>query len=138
MSQARIVIDTNILVAAVWGARSARNLLKACMEGELTWIASPAILNEYKSVILSFAAKKPFVKKLFNWLEDDEQVELVHPDERLNVVKECPPDNRFLEAAVAGDADVIVSSDKHLTQLDHYQHIQIVSAGWVLRNVLRD
>ena len=37
-----------------------------------------------------------------------------------------PPDNRILECAIAGHADVIVSGDRHLRKLKSYKGIPIV------------
>lgn len=37
-----------------------------------------------------------------------------------------PDDNMFLECAVAGDAEYIVSGDPHLTDLHPYEGIQIL------------
>jgi predicted nucleic acid-binding protein len=37
------------------------------------------------------------------------------------------PDNRILECAVAGQADFIISGDKHLLNLKNFQGINIVT-----------
>ncbi|MEW6377919.1 MAG: putative toxin-antitoxin system toxin component, PIN family [Thermodesulfobacteriota bacterium] len=36
------------------------------------------------------------------------------------------PDNRILECAVAAKADFVVTGDKHLLSLKHFQNIKIV------------
>ncbi len=36
-------------------------------------------------------------------------------------------DNKFLEVAVEGDADYIVSGDKHLKRLGNFMEIEIIS-----------
>ena len=47
---------------------------------------------------------------------------------RLTVISADPTDNIFLECAVAGKADYIISGDKHLLDLKSYQGIPIVKA----------
>ncbi len=42
------------------------------------------------------------------------------------------PDNRVLEAAVAGKADYIVSGDKHLLDLDQFEGVKIRKAAQLL------
>jgi predicted nucleic acid-binding protein len=52
--------------------------------------------------------------------------EFVDPDVNLTVVEEDPDDDKFLEAAVAGDTDFLVSGDSHLLNLDSFRDIRIV------------
>lgn len=52
---------------------------------------------------------------------------LVQVAERLEVVREDPEDNKFLECAVAGNAEYIVSGDAHLLHLREYRGIHILS-----------
>ena len=53
-------------------------------------------------------------------------VEIIIPQITLEVIKEDPPDNRILECAVAGQADLIVSGNRHLLRLKSYEGIPIV------------
>ena len=52
--------------------------------------------------------------------------EIIIPQIILDVIKEDPPDNRILECAVAGHADLIVSGNRRLLRLKSYQSIPIV------------
>jgi len=52
---------------------------------------------------------------------------IVKPTIKLDVVKDDPDDNKFLEAGVTGKANFIISQDKHLLKLGEYQGIKIVS-----------
>ena len=45
----------------------------------------------------------------------------------LAVIADDPKDDKFLECAVAGGADVIVSGDKHLLRLGSYRGIRVLS-----------
>jgi predicted nucleic acid-binding protein len=45
----RIVLDTNVLVAAAYNAGSdSRRIAEACLHGELTAVLSPALRREYE------------------------------------------------------------------------------------------
>ena len=46
---------------------------------------------------------------------------------RVNAVREGPDDNRILECALAADADVIVSGDRHLLKLGAHEGITILT-----------
>jgi predicted nucleic acid-binding protein len=58
--------------------------------------------------------------------------ELVIPDERIAACRD-PKDDKFLEAAIAGDADVIVSGDRDLEVLSPFRSIPIVGPLTFLR-----
>ena len=47
----------------------------------------------------------------------------------LNVIEKDPTDDKYIIAALEGQADYIVSGDKHLLELASYQNIRIVSPG---------
>ena len=42
-------------------------------------------------------------------------------------MKDDPNDNLFVETAVAGNADYIVSQDKHLLKLKEFKKIKIIT-----------
>ena len=53
--------------------------------------------------------------------------EVVVPLTELSVVTADPDDNRILECAVAGKANLIVSNDHHLLDLKAYQNIPVIA-----------
>jgi predicted nucleic acid-binding protein len=59
---------------------------------------------------------------------------VVEPKIALRVIKADPDDDRILECALAGDADLIVSGDHHLTKLKDFEGIGIVRPVDFLRN----
>jgi len=61
--------------------------------------------------------------------------EIITPKIVIDVIKEDPPDNRILECAVEGRADLIVSGDRHLRRLKNYQGIPIVRPVDFLRTL---
>jgi predicted nucleic acid-binding protein len=54
--------------------------------------------------------------------------EVVKPSEKLCLLED-EADNRILECAVAGNADFIVSGDRHLLSLKEFRDIPIVRAA---------
>jgi putative PIN family toxin of toxin-antitoxin system len=100
-------------------------------QGVIDLLISKAILAEYERVL-----RYPQVRRYHQL--DDEQIRRIYerfrkfgrlttPERSLEVVKDDPTDNMFLECAVAGAADVIVSGDKHLRALGEYEGIPILS-----------
>ena len=46
---------------------------------------------------------------------------------KLTVIREDPPDDRYLECAVEGEAEYIVSGDQHLLSLGEYRGIRVLT-----------
>ena len=53
----------------------------------------------------------------------------VETKSKISVVTIDPTDNIFLECALDGDADFIISGDRHLLDIKVYKDIDIVRAG---------
>jgi len=69
-----------------------------------------------------------------NWEEEHEMLAImleralrIEPMERLDVVPGDPSDNRFLECAVEGRADYLVSGDAHLLNLGEFRGVKIIT-----------
>jgi len=129
----RIVLDTNVLVAAAYNPRSAaRRIVEACLEGTLTAVASKAVRREYE-YILARAVRVPDYQEHLALLVDGLQI--VKPRKTPRVVRDDPDDDKLLAAAVAGGAEWLVTSDRHLLALDPYRGIRIAPAGQLVKNL---
>jgi hypothetical protein len=123
----RVVIDTNVFVSAVLGGKLA-SVLGAWQAGRFTLVVSVEVVREYLEVLRrpKFDLPADVVDSIAGYLFH--RAEFVTPVERLSVVEVDPKDDRFLEAAVAGQATLIVSGDNHLLALRAFRHIPIISA----------
>ncbi len=128
----RAVLDANVLVSAVLspGGIPAR-IFRAWREDEFSLLTSPALLAELDRVL-----RYPRIKKRHGWseeeiesfLEDLAHVAIFTPGKlSLAVIEDDATDDRYLECAVEGGADFIVSGDAHLLALGHFREIQIIT-----------
>ncbi len=62
---------------------------------------------------------------------------VVQPEREVAIISEDPEDNRVLEAAHAGDADVIVSGDRHLLSLERVGATAIMNSRDLLNRIER-
>lgn len=60
----------------------------------------------------------------------------VEPKEKLEIVKADAADNRFLEVALEGKADFVVSGDKHLLRIKEIKETKIVAVATFFRFLL--
>lgn len=120
------MFDTNIYVSAIhFTTGIPRKLLDLAERGVFILIVSKRIMMELRGVLRTKFAYTP--EKLD--LEEElllSLCETVESHHRIRRIKEDPDDNRILECALAGDADYIVSGDKHLLRLQSYKGISIL------------
>lgn len=127
----KLVLDTNVLVSALFWDGNERRLLMQCLEGRHRIVTSPALLAEVERVLTGkFGMPKADVRI---YLETAlSTAEVVTPKQPLQVVAADPADDRVLECAVEGAADLIVTGDRHLLDLRRYDSIRIVRASVAL------
>lgn len=122
----KVVFDTNILVSALVypGGRGEAALLRIIEERDQLVLSKP-ILDELLGVLAAkFSRDTEELARVAVFLS--ENATTVRPRRKLRVVKD-DPDNRVLECAVAGRAEVIVTGDKELLDLGEYGGIRIHS-----------
>ncbi len=121
----RVVLDTNVYFSAFTGQGVPFTIWQKAIKGDYILLTSPAIIREVAQV---------FREKL-NWSEDNiigylkllvKTAQIINPDIILKVINEDESDNRILECAVLGNADLIVSGDHHLRRLKNFRHIGII------------
>jgi len=123
----RAVLDTSTVVSGVIGGISTE-VLDLLKEGAFEAIISEEILQEYTEVLNR--PKFGFPLWVINDILSYFRVEgiRVSLQGRLNVIEEDPDDNKFLEAALEGQADYILSGDKHLLNLGEFEGIPIMGS----------
>jgi uncharacterized protein len=122
----RAVVDTNVYISAfLYPQRAIFQIVQQAARRQYHLVISPAIIREVGRVM----------REDLGWEEDArirhlktivKAAEIVIPRFTLDVIREDPPDNRILECAVEGRANLIVSGDRHLRRLKIYQGIPIV------------
>jgi uncharacterized protein len=132
----RVVLDTNIYVPAL-KSRNGRNfaLFFAAIEGKYVLLVSPAIIRELARVLRrDISWQEDRVQRAIRLVVRTAQV-IASAGEELEAVKADPDDDRILECAVDGKADLIVSNDHHLLDLKNFRGIPIM-AGVDFRRTL--
>src|SRR5712692_143128 len=130
----RVVLDTNVYISALMFGGLPGSVLDLAFLRAFNLVISPALLDELDEKLQAkFEMSMEDVAFLRARLENVAQI--VEPGEALSVIAEDPDDNRVLECAVKGKADVIVSGDRHLLKLSRYQGISIVTVRQFMESV---
>ena len=122
----RVVFDTNIFISAfvIPGSLAEKAILRI-IEEEDSLLISKDIIDEVLSVLsLKFSRDREELSHVAVTLS--ELAELVKPAKRINLLKD-EPDNRILECAMHGKADLLVTGDKEILQLREYKGVKIIS-----------
>ena len=122
----RVVLDANVVVSGIFWSGPPHQILRRWLQGEETLLVSAPILAEYREVLDRMAGSSGnaiFTK--WNRLLT-EISEMVEP-QRLSGICRDPDDDKYLEAAVGGKAQAIVSGDKDLLAVKKVHAIPILS-----------
>jgi putative PIN family toxin of toxin-antitoxin system len=122
----RVILDTNVIIAALFWQGPPRIVYDLVRKGQLVMLISEKMEKEFIRVLgytkfgLTSAEILPFVREL--------RLRTVRIESHtiLTEITADPTDNIFLECAVDGPADYIISGDKHLLALSSFQGIQVV------------
>ncbi len=123
----RIVVDTNVLISGVFFGGFPKKILSAIVENRLTACATIEIINEYEEIVSEMIERKqgrinrnilaPLIKAM----------EIIEPATHVELCRD-PDDDKFLGCARDARALYIVSGDKDLLVLEHFENIQIITA----------
>jgi len=122
----RIVLDSNVFISGVFFSGPPYEILKAWIDKRIQIVISSEILQEYKRVGEELLHRyseieiTPILKSFSKNAKSISGPRLPHP------VCVDPDDDKFLECAVAGNAELIISGDRHLLDIFEFQGIKIV------------
>lgn len=125
----RIVVDTNVLISSALLPDSTPAIALEFILKKHIHVTSKEILQELQLKLTH--------KKFRKYISEDEVSIFLHKlykiselTELIQRVKICrdPKDNMVIDTAINGNASVIVSGDKDLTDIEKYKNIKILSA----------
>lgn len=133
----RLVLDANIFVSALLKPGSPPDRIMHMVRREqVTLLLSEAICAEYLRVLTYpkiIKRLRQSSSEIFDFMERLRFVGIFVPGElRLPPLPADPSDGKYLECAVEGKADLIVSGDHHLLDIGDHAGIRIVNAATCL------
>lgn len=119
----KVVLDTNIFIAAYFNRKSASaRIIDLCLDNEHELIFSSRLHKEVELILNNVKAEGEFQERIQNLFMNASQVK---PTQKVFMVKEDPDDNKFLECALEGKADYLITSDRHLLELGEFAQTKI-------------
>jgi hypothetical protein len=132
-----VVLDANIYVSAlITAGGNPAQILTRWQEGEIDVVVSAEIIEEIRRV-----TSYPKLWERYRSVREnrDELIErlreiaiVVEPSRTLSAVLQDESDNRYVECAIEGRAEYIVTGDPHLLDIREYQGVEILSPAALL------
>lgn len=124
----RIVFDTNVVISTLLFGGELDEIRRLWQKKKITFLVSREVLEEYIKV-LAYPKFRLEEEKIKSVLEEEllPFVTTVRVKSRISHIKDDPDDDKFLALAVDGNADYIISGDKHLLNLNEFQAIKIMT-----------
>ena len=135
----RLVLDTNTALSGLlWGGTPGR-LIDVAEAGQVELASSAALLAELQGVLSREKFVRQLVKRGFTVADVFDGyaalVTLVVPAVIAPTITGDPADDQVLAAALAAQADLIVSGDAHLLDLKSFKGIEIVTAAVAVERI---
>ena len=111
-----VVIDTNCLLQIISRKSPYRPIWDAFLDGRYDLCVSNDILEEYQE-ILGQQITPSIAENVVLLILNRENVRLVDPHFRMELITADPDDNKFVDCAFAAGADYLVSEDSHFDVL---------------------
>ena len=121
----RVVVDTNVFVSSFFGGNS-RKVIDLWKGGDITLCLSNAIVDEYIDVLVRMELlAEEELAELFRLFRAGPNCLFTAKTPSLRVSAD-PDDDKFVETAVALEAECVVTGDEDLLVLKQYLGIRIL------------
>jgi len=123
----RVVLDTNIFISGIFWTGSSHTIIRSWKEANFELVSSLSTISEIIAVLRDFKIRLPD-EMITEWVDlIIKNSIIVEPKEKINIIKDDPTDNMFLESASAGNAEYIISQNKHLLNVKEFRGIKIIT-----------
>ncbi len=134
----RVVLDTNILIRALIKPHgTVAPVLTRLAAGDYTLVYSELLLDELLAKLAL-----PRIREKYDLDEEDVEKatalfalrgEKVYPTRDVQICRD-PKDNMFIEAAIAGGAEYVVTGDEDLLTLHKFETVRFVTPRTFLKS----
>lgn len=116
----RVVLDSNALLISIPKKSKYRPIFDALRKGAFYLVVSNDILSEYEEILAfkNSAVVAVNIMELLNILPNVVFQQIYY---KWHLIEQDKDDNKFVDCAVAGSADFIVTNDRHFNMLEKIQ-----------------
>jgi putative PIN family toxin of toxin-antitoxin system len=125
----RVVVDTNVLLSGIFFGGVPGRILDAYADGRLEFVLSPDILAEYRRAGTELSARYPARREALAPVLALLAMSAILVDAAPwpAPISADPEDDKFLAAALAADAAIVISGDRHLRDVSGWRGIAVLT-----------
>lgn len=112
----KVVLDTNVLLAALPRASETHTIFLKLIQGAYTLCLTTDVLNEYEE-IFGQRANPEVAARALDVLDILPNIARIHKYFFWRLITADPDDDKFVDCAVAATADYIITDDRHFRVL---------------------
>ncbi len=112
----RIVLDTNVFLVSLSPYSEYAPIFDAVIGGRFILLLSNEVITEYEEIIAQ-RYDRDTVHDVLRLLVSLRNTDLIVPHYHWKLIVNDPDDDKFVDLAVAGNADYIVTNDRHFKVL---------------------
>lgn len=112
----RIVLDTNVLLVSISSKSPHHWIFQAIISKQFNLVVSTDILAEYSEIIHKHMGVL-VSESVLGLIENLENLIQTTTSFKFNLITADPDDNKFVDCAIASNADFIVTEDRHFEKL---------------------
>ena len=127
----KVVLDANIYVSSLISTQgNPKRIMEGWERNQFDVLVPASMIDEigrvlrYPRIVKRHRQDERSIQRFLELLSS--QAVMVDPTVVLDVIQEDQSDNRYLECAIEGKAQYIISGDKHLLELGEYKGIVIL------------
>lgn len=110
----KVVLDTNVVASGLFFSGPPSVILEGVFSGTVTPVMTAEIIEEYVHILVELGRRYPGVDATPLLDEIIRQGEVISPVGLLRPACADPDDDKFFACAVARNAKLIISGDRHL------------------------
>ena len=132
------VIDTNVVISAILFGGAPGKLIDLWQTGRITPLITEEIMAEY--ILVLAYPKFKLSEEEINYIIHQEILpffKVVKSKPGPSIIKKDPDDDKFIQCAEVGNAQIIISGDQHLLALKFHHNIKILTPSQFLQKHIR-
>ena len=123
----RVVLDTNVVMSAIFFGGVPFEVLSAWHNGEFELVVSEAVMAEYREIAARMKAKFPSIESEIWMRYIEDHATMVSAVPLATQVCEDADDDVFLACAIAASAKIVCSGDKHLLACNGWNGVEVLT-----------
>ena len=137
MKKRYVVLDTNCLIQALPSKSLYHKIWEDFLEGKYILCVSNEILNEYEEIITRYSSPQ-VAKNVVDAIAHSPHTLYKESFFKFRLITQDPDDNKFVDCALASNAEYIVSEDTHFKCLEQipFPKLTVIDLDLFLKDLI--